>query len=95
MFDSISQFLKVSDWSEESWSRSLMEDRNRSMTFSGIVSVVGFSGGPIVAKLALIQLVLEPVVLHVHCFQFHDIVVHHTQGSSVVGLHWCGWLFVA
>ena len=63
-----------------------------SMVFSGIVSVVGFAGGPIVAKLALIQSASEPVVFHVHCFQFfHDIVVHHAQGS-VVGLHWCGWL---
>ena len=64
--------------------------------FSGIVAVVGFSGGPIVVKLALIQSASDPVVFHVNCFQFfHDVVVHHAQGSSVVGLHWCGWLFVA
>jgi hypothetical protein len=50
--------------------------------FSGIVTIVGFAGGPIVTKLALIQLALEPVVFVVHCFQFiHDVFVHHTQGS--------------
>ncbi len=69
---------------------------NRSGMFSGIVAVVGFAKGPIVAKLVLIQLASEPVVFHVHCFQFfHGGVVHQAQGSSVVGLHWCGWLFVA
>ena len=52
------------------------------MVFSGIDAVVGFAGGPIVVKLVLIQLALEPVVFVVHCFQFiHDVFVHHTQGS--------------
>ena len=58
------------------------------MMFSGKVAVVGFARGPTVEKLALIQSVLEPVVFCVHCFQFfHDVIVHHAQGSSVVGLH--------
>jgi hypothetical protein len=94
MFDSILQLLKDSYWNEESWSCSLMMDG--SVMFSGIIAVVGFAGGLIMAKLALIQSASEPVVFYVHCFQFfRDIVVHHTHCSGVVGFHWCGWLFVA
>ena len=57
--------------------------------FSGIIAIVGFAGGLIMAKLALIQSASEPVVFYVHCFQFfRDIVVHHTHCSGVVGCLW-------
>ncbi len=46
------------------------------MMFGDIVTVVFFSGCPVVSELALVFSVSEPMVLHVHCLElFHDIVV--------------------
>ncbi len=47
--------------------------------------------GPVVLKLSSTFSVVEPMVFHVHCFQFLDnIFVDNAKCSCVVHLHW-GW----
>jgi hypothetical protein len=45
---------------------------NCGMMFCHIVAVVLFAWGPVVLKLSSTFSVAEPMVLHVHCFQFLD-----------------------
>ncbi len=53
--------------------------------------VVLFAWGPVVSKLSSTFSVVEPMVLHVHSFQFLDnIVVDNAKCSGVARLHW-GW----
>ena len=60
------------------------------MMFCHIVALVFFAWGPVVSKLATTFSVAEPMVFHVHCFQFFDeVVVDDTKCSGVVCLHWC------
>ncbi len=62
---------------------------NGSMMFFHIV-------GPVVSKLASTFSVMEPMVFHVHCFQFlDDNFVDNTKCSGVVRLHWCQRLGMA
>jgi hypothetical protein len=64
---------------------------NCGMMFCHVVAVVLFTWGPVVSKLSLTFSVMEPMVFHVHCFQFLDnIVVDNAECSGVVCLHW-GW----
>ncbi len=59
------------------------------MMLCHIVAVVLFAWGSVVSKLSLTFFVTEPMVFHVHCFQFLDnIVVDVTKCSDVVHLHW-------
>ena len=66
-----------------------------SVMFSGIVAVVGFSGGPIVVKLVLNQSTSKPVVFHVHCFQFFMMLLFTTPRAVVllvcIGVGGCLW----
>jgi hypothetical protein len=51
------------------------------------VAVVFFAWGPVVLKLSSTFSVAEPMVFHVHCFQFLDeVVVDNTKCSGVVSL---------
>ncbi len=62
---------------------------NCSMMFCHVATVVLFAWGPVVSKLSLTFSVAEPMVLHVDCFQFLDIiVVDDAKCSAVVCLHW-------
>ncbi len=62
---------------------------NCGMMFCHVVAVVLFAWGPVVFKLSLVFSVTEPMVFHVHCFQFLDnIVVDNAECSGVVPLHW-------
>ena len=45
---------------------------NCGMMFCHVVAVVLFAWGPVVSKLSLTFSVAEPMVSHVHCFQFLD-----------------------
>jgi hypothetical protein len=67
---------------------------NCGMMLCHVVTIVLFAWGPVVVlKLSLILTfsVAEPMVFHVHCFQFLDnVVVDNTKCSGVVHLHW-GW----
>ncbi len=64
---------------------------NCSMMFCHVVIVSLFAWGPVVLKLSSTFSVMEPMVFHVHCFQFLDnIVVDNAECSGVVCLHW-GW----
>ncbi len=59
------------------------------MMFCHVVAVVLFPWGPVVPKASSTFSVVEPMVFHVHCFQFLDnIVVEDTKCSGVVRLHW-------
>ncbi len=56
-----------------------------------VVATVLFAWGPVVSKLSSTFSVVEPMVFHVHCFQFLDnIVIDNAKCSDVVCLHW-GW----
>ncbi len=54
-----------------------------------------FAGGPVVSILTLPFSVAEPMVFHVHCFQFFDDVVVDLMMPSAVVLFVCigvrGW----
>ncbi len=64
---------------------------NSGMMCCHVVAVVLFVWGPVVSKFSLTFFVVEPMVFHVHCFQFLDnIVVDDAKCSGVVHLHW-GW----
>ncbi len=64
---------------------------NCGMMFCHVVAVVLFACGPVVLKLSSTFSVAEPMVFHVHCFQFLDnVVVEEAECSGVVRLHW-GW----
>jgi hypothetical protein len=61
------------------------------MMFCHVVAVVLFVWGPVVLTLSSTFSVAEPMVFHVHCFQFLDnIVDDNAECSGVVRLHW-GW----
>jgi hypothetical protein len=69
---------------------------NCGMMFCPVVAIVFFAWGPVVSKLSSTFSVVEPMVLHVHCFQFlDDIVVGDAECSGVVRLHWCQRLGMA
>ncbi len=69
---------------------------NCSMMFCHVVAIVLFAWGPVVSKLSSAFSVMEPMVLHVHCFQFLDnIVVDNAKCSGVVRLHWAWRLGMA
>jgi hypothetical protein len=58
--------------------------------FCHIVAVIFFAWGTLVSKLSLTFSVAEPMVFHVHCFQFlDDVLVDNTKCSGVVHLHCC------
>ncbi len=59
------------------------------MMFCHVVAVVLFAWGPVVLKLSSTFSVAEPMVFHVHYFQFLDnIVVDNAECSGVARLHW-------
>ncbi len=63
---------------------------NCGMMFCHVVAIVFFAWSPVVSKLSSTFSVAEPMVFHVHCFQFLDIViVGDAECSGVVRLHWC------
>ncbi len=63
---------------------------NSGMMFCHIVTIVFFACGLVVSKLASTFSVPEPMVCHIHCFQFFDdVVVDNAECSGVVCLHWC------
>ncbi len=81
--DSFAQFLQNFDGSQENWLCCLM--MNRRMVFGDIVTVVGFSQCPVKAKSTLAFPASEPMVFHVHCFQFF-ITLLLTTLRAVVSL---------
>jgi hypothetical protein len=63
---------------------------NGGMMFCHIVAIVFFAWGPVVLILSLTFSVTEPMVFHVHCFNFFDdIVVDNAKCSGVVNSNWC------
>jgi hypothetical protein len=63
---------------------------NGDMMFCHVFTVVFSAWGPVVLKLASTFSVAEPIVFHVHCFQFFDdVVVDNAKCSGVVCLHCC------
>ncbi len=66
--------------------------------FLEVVAVVlGRAWVPVVSELILLVAVAEPPKPHVHgfCAAGQDVVDHNAQGGAIVGLDWCGGLFVA
>jgi hypothetical protein len=58
--------------------------------FCHIVAIVFFAWSPVVSKLSLTFSVAEPMVFHVHRFQFLDgVAVDNNKCSGVFHLHWC------
>jgi hypothetical protein len=66
------------------------------MMFGPIVCSVVGTWAPVVSELALGITAAEPVESHVNCLGATglDVVGDHAKGSAVVGLDWCGRLFV-
>ncbi len=57
-----------------------------------VVTIVFFAWGPVVLKLSLTFSVAEPMVFHVHCFQFlDDVVVDNAKCSGSVCIEVGGW----
>ena len=61
-----------------------------------VVRLVGGTGGPVVAELALVGTVSEPVEAHVYGLRLFssDVERNNAECSCVVCLHWCRGLFV-
>jgi hypothetical protein len=62
---------------------------NCGMMLCHVVTIIFFAWGPVVLKLFSIFSVAEPMVFHVHCFQFLDyVVVDGAKCSGIVHLYW-------
>ena len=60
------------------------------MMFGHVVSIVFFARGPVMANMAVTFSVAEPMVFHVHCFEFLDIFfVDNAKRSGAVRLLRC------
>ena len=48
-------------------------------------------------KLALVDAIADPVETHVHSFgsALFDSAVRDASSTGIVGLDWCGWLWMA
>jgi len=67
------------------------------MVFGKIIGMVGTARSPKNVKLALLDMILDPIKMHVDGFGlllFHG-VIGNAAGGTVVSLKWCGWLWVA
>ncbi len=89
--------VSVLGWQMEilCWLDSLM--MGGGMVFCEIVCVVGTAWLPENVKLALPDLVPDPIELQVDglgLFLFYS-VIGNANSSDVVSLEWCGWLWVA
>ena len=64
--------------------------------FGKIIGMVGTAGLPENVKLALPDLIPDPIELHVDGLGslLFDGVIGNAASSAVVGLQWCGWLWV-
>jgi len=62
-----------------------------------ITSLVGGTRMPENVKLSLRLMILEPIEVYVHSFVSFliDCVIDNPTCCVVVGLQWCGWLWVA
>jgi hypothetical protein len=69
---------------------------NCSMMLCHVVAIAFFAWGPEVSKLSSTFSVVDPMVFHVHCFQFlNDVIVDDANCSGIVRLHWCQRLGMA
>ncbi len=68
-----------------------------SMVLGNIVGVIVGARAPEVAELLLCGAAAQPVEFHIHRLEplAGDIVVHNSECSGVIRLHWCQWLAVA
>ena len=67
------------------------------VVFCVVVGQVGCSRPPVDIELALLDPVLQPVESHVDglgAFLFNG-VCQDTMACGIVGLEWCGWLWMA
>ena len=62
-----------------------------------VVCFVGDAGAPVDKELAMVYLVLDPVIPHVHgaCALLFDGAIEDAMGSGIVGFDRSWWLGVA
>ena len=67
------------------------------VVFGPIIGQVCFAGAPEEPELVLRFAASEPVKAHVHCFRSArlDVACDDAKRRAVVGLHWCGQLWMA
>jgi hypothetical protein len=61
------------------------------------VSKVYRAGLSVDEELALPDMILDPIKMHIHGFGsfLFDHVIGESCGSGIIGLHWCWWLRMA
>ena len=67
------------------------------VVFSYVVTIVGWPRLPVMAKLLLLFLALQPVETHFRDFfpLWGYVVVDDSKDCGVVGLNWCRWLHIS
>ncbi len=65
--------------------------------FGEIIGLISDAGPPEDVELALLQMVMYPIEMHVHSFllALFDSVIDNATGGIVVSLEWCGRLGVS
>jgi hypothetical protein len=67
------------------------------VVFGEVIGEIVFTGAPVNDELVLLDSIADPVESHVNCFgsALFDCFVDNASGTSIVGLDWCGCLWMA